>query len=116
MTTNYDKALQSVGRLVPWKKENSAVDRNEATTRFHLIDTLLLECLDWQKSDIQTEDRFEGEYTDYTLSLARPTIILEAKRESNAFTLADGTKGIEYSLESLCRDNAEFKKAIHQVL
>jgi GTPase SAR1 family protein len=40
---------------------------------------------------------------------------LEAKREGNYFELPEGTKNLEYSLHSLCRDNSDFKLAIEQV-
>lgn len=111
---SYEKCRENLLELIKWNKNHTDEDRNEATTRFHLIDTLLLNCLGWEKGDIKTEDSFKGEYSDYTISLARPAAILEAKREGNYFVLAEGTKGIDYSLKSLCKDNPKFKEAIEQ--
>lgn len=111
---NYEKSRESLNKLIEWNNNHSDNDRNEDTTRFHLIDTLLLECLGWEKGDIKTEESYQGEYTDYTISLSRPVIILEAKREGNYFVLPEGKTGIEYSIKSLCKDNPKFKKAIEQ--
>jgi GTPase SAR1 family protein len=112
---NYEKCRENLENLVSWTKQVEVENRNEATTRFHLIDTIILDCLDWHKEDIKTEEAFEGEYTDYTLSLVRPVVIIEAKREGNYFELPEGMKGLEYSIDSLCKDNPIFKKAIQQV-
>ena len=112
---NYEKSRENLANLIEWNKKHSDDDRNEATTRFHLIDTILLDCFDWEKSDIKTEENYQGEYTDYSLNISRPAAILEAKREGNYFILPAGMNGIEYSLSSLCKDNPEFKQAITQV-
>ncbi|WP_020532035.1 hypothetical protein [Flexithrix dorotheae] len=111
---NYEKNRENLKNLIEWNKSYQDKDRNEATTRFHLIDRILLECLGWEKSDISTEENYNGQYTDYTLSLSRPTVILEAKREGNYFEIAEGKKGVIYSLKTLCKDNPKFKKAIEQ--
>lgn len=112
---NYENCRSNLENLISWTKKVKVENRNEATTRFHLIDTIILDCLDWQKEDIKTEEAYEGEYTDYTLSLSRPVVIVEAKREGYYFELPEGMKGIDYSIESLCKDNPNFKKAIEQV-
>ena len=111
----YEKSRENLSKLIEWNKNHTDDDRNEDTTRFHLIDTLLLECLDWEKGDIKNEESYKGEYTDYTISLVRPVVILEAKREGNYFVLPEGKKSIEYSIKSLCKDNPKFKEAIEQV-
>lgn len=110
----YEKSRENLSELIEWNKKHTDSDRNEDTTRFHLIDTLLLDCLDWDKGDIKTEENYKGEYTDYTISLSRPAVILEAKREGNYFVLPEGKKGIQYSIKGLCKDNTKFKEAIEQ--
>lgn len=92
-----------------------APDRNEDTTRFHLVDQLLLECLGWERADIITEPSHEGEYTDYELSLTRKVAIVEAKREGNYFELHAGARSNVISLKTLRRDNKDLEKAIRQV-
>ncbi len=115
MNHNYDNCRAKFDSLIDWNKTIIDKDRNEDTTRFHLIDTILTECLDWQKSNIVTEPSYNGEYADYVLSLSRPVLILEAKRQGNSFEIPIGKKDSEYSIKSLCKDNPEFKKAIEQV-
>ncbi len=112
---NYEKSRENIEKLIEWNSKHSKEEKNEATTRFHLIDSLLIDCLGWEKADIKTEESYNGEYTDYTLSLSRPAVIVEAKREGNYFELPEGKKSINYSLASLCKDNPKFKEAIEQV-
>ena len=67
---DYDQALQNLSTLNSWYVQNvSDLKRNEATTRLHLIDTLLFDCLDWdKKTNCVAEERLDGQYTDYSLS------------------------------------------------
>src|SRR5271166_6030711 len=45
------------------------IDWNEANTRFHIIDRLLIECLGWPKDpdNFVVEKHADGEYQDYVL-------------------------------------------------
>jgi predicted type IV restriction endonuclease len=52
--------------------------RNEATTRFQLIDRLLKEVLGWEIADIDCEVYREGDYADYTLGNPRRFAVWEA--------------------------------------
>lgn len=115
MNQTYDTCRTNLENLIEWNNNISNKDRNEDTTRLHLIDTILIDCLNWQKSDIVTEPSYNGEYADYILSISRPVIIVEAKREGNYFEVPIGKNDLEYSLKSLCKDNPDFKKAIEQV-
>ena len=55
MSTAYEDGKAELDRLIDWHGEQSATfDRNEATTRFHLIDTLLTQVLGWPKDEIET--------------------------------------------------------------
>jgi hypothetical protein len=66
-------------------------DRNEATTRLHLIDAVLYECLGWERADAEHEDSQGGEYADYVLSTGSARrLLLEAKREGKYFELPAG--------------------------
>src|SRR5215469_920680 len=67
---------------------------NEANTRFHLIDRLLIECLGWSKDPdkFQVEVHTDGEFRDYVLG-SPPAIIWEAKRSGLHFNFpADADK------------------------
>ena len=114
MSDPYEESRQNLERLSTWYYENKG-KRNEATTRFHLIDRLLLECLGWNRDNITEEDNYNGEYTDYTFHIIRPTMILEAKKEGNYFELPEGSDRIIYSLKSICKDNQNLLDSLKQV-
>lgn len=64
---------------------SSKKDRNEATTRLHLIDRILFECLGWDRSDCIAEEESGREYADYSLFDRHRVLIVEAKREGQYF-------------------------------
>lgn len=111
---NYEKGYENLTSLINFYNSSSE-QRNEATTRLHLIDVMLKKCLRWEDSSIIAEESHGGEYADYVLKKNRPLAILEAKKEGVYFDLAIGSKKTIYSLKTLCRDNKEFKKALDQV-
>ncbi len=115
MNKEYEEGRKKLEELIVWNKKFVNIDRNEDTTRLHLIDSLLFDCLNWKKEDVITEESFDAEFTDYTLRLPRPSIIVEAKREGNYFELPSGKNRTEYNLSNLCRDNPDLKKAVEQV-
>lgn len=95
--------------------ELSHGNRNEATTRLHFIDRLLFDCLGWSTTDCITEKEYENEYADYTCHAPRPLLIIEAKREGNYFEVPAGSQRVEYSIQSIMRDNPNLDRAIKQV-
>ena len=110
----YEKGREKLNELVKWYATNSG-NRNEATTRLHLIDTLLFDILQWSKDNVIAEDSHDGEYTDYTFRNSRTLAILEAKKEGNYFELPIGNMRVKYSLRSLCKDNLNLKEALLQL-
>ncbi len=109
---DFDRGLNRLQKLVnDYRKEN----RNEATTRLQLIDTLLFECLGWQKTDCIAEERFENKYTDYVFKAPRNLLILEAKREGKSFEVPINSR-LEYTVKSLCNKNDNTNDAIDQVI
>lgn len=91
---------------------------NEAETRFHIIDTILTQVLQWPRDWIRVEQRAEPGYTDYELGEAGTVLVVEAKREGTAFALPSNTgKGI-HRIPPLLRDtsNADLKLAMTQVM
>lgn len=91
--------------------------KNEAETRFHLIDELLEKCFGWSKNQINVETyEKENGFTDYELGNPR-SIIVEAKREGIIFDLPPAMlkdKNI-IDIPSLLKMNKELKDAIKQV-
>lgn len=114
MADEYEQSRKKLEELIDWYSVRKA-DRNEATTRLHLIDTLFLQCLGWTKDDVRAEESQDGEYTDYSFMAPRRMLIVEAKREGDYFELPVGTKRLERPIPALCRDYPNVKKALEQV-
>jgi len=110
----YEACKENLDKLARWYTGNEG-DRNEATTRFALIDRLFIECLGWTHDDVVTEDHVDGQYADYVFSAPRRILTVEAKREGNYFELPAGMNEIEYSIKTLCKDYPDVKKAVDQV-
>jgi hypothetical protein len=92
---NLQKIIKEIG--------DKHVDWNEANTRFHLIDRLLIECLGWPKGpDIfEIEVHTDGEYQDYVLG-SPESIVWEAKRSGAYFEFpVDALKKIDQSIEGI---------------
>ena len=111
MTTDYDECRRNLERLIAWYKP---ANRNEADTRFQVINCLFFECLGWSKDDVVMEEHHAGEYTDYSFNAPRRILIVEAKKEDQYFEIPAGKTNIEYSITSIFRDNAKLKAAISQ--
>ncbi len=119
MTNEYENGRQSLEELSNWYKlEINSKNRNEATTRLHLIDQILFKCLGWDKEDCRLEESNKGKYADYTLYAPNNirVLIVEAKKEGIYFELPSGYSRLEYNLKSLCRDNKRIGKAVTQAM
>lgn len=117
MSTAYEDAKQALDQLISWYGEQPAdSDRNEATTRLHLIDTLLTDVLGWPKEQIVAEETYEGEYTDYSLGRPATRMIVEAKREGSYFGVPVGITSLIQRLSSLTegKDGRPLKAAVEQ--
>ncbi|MEU3765685.1 hypothetical protein AB0E55_11560 [Amycolatopsis keratiniphila] len=82
--TDFDQGAVAMSELAV-EQENTTVDRNEATTRFHIIDRILFDALGWQKQDCVLEEPLDGTYTDYSLGNPGTRLIVEAKKEESTF-------------------------------
>lgn len=91
------------------------MDRNEATTRLHLIDEILFGALQWPVDACRTEDRLDGQVTDYSLGLPATSMILEAKREGIHFELPVGGEAAVLPIQTLVEGNALLRDALKQV-
>jgi len=111
---HYEDCLEKLKKLRDWYTDNKG-HRNEATTRLHLIDFLIFECLGWSREDVRSEERYENSYSDYSFYLPRRILIVEAKKEEEYFELPISKRQTEYSLNSLRAGNTALDKAIRQV-
>ena len=111
---DFESCRENIARLADWYHDNSGT-RNEATTRLHLIDRLLFDCLGWLRDHVDSEQSHDGEFADYTLQFPRRLFILEAKREGTYFDLPLGHKRLEYSISSLLRTIPALRAAMEQV-
>ncbi len=112
--TNYEQFLASLEAFVT-DSDTGQANRNEATTRLHLIDRLFFDCLQWQRPDVILEDSHAGAYADYVFTRDRRTLIVEAKREGTYFTIPIGTQRLDISIPALVRGNEALADALRQV-
>jgi hypothetical protein len=102
VSTTYEDGKAALDQLIAWYEDNSDEhSRNEATTRLHLIDTLLVDVLNWPKEEIDAEHEVDQEYTDYALGKPAARMIAEAKREGAHFTVPVGITALIHRLPSL---------------
>ncbi len=114
MNSDYDESRKNLQTLIAlYRSKKSTL--NEATTRFQLIDSLFFDCLGWEKPDVELEEQYNGEFTDYTFKAPRRVLIVEAKKEGDYFEIPVGKTNIEYSLHSLMKDFKNVKSAVEQV-
>jgi predicted type IV restriction endonuclease len=112
---NYESSKENLEEVSKYYEDNKG-DRNEATTRLHLIDKILFECLDWREDDCESEERKNEQYTDYTLSTVKRALVVEAKREGKYFELPTGYSNDTYKISSLCSDCEPIEGAIKQAM
>ncbi len=110
----YEDAARKISELRAWFSEIKET-LNEASTRAHLIDRLIFECLSWPRESVTMENPYDGDYSDYILSPARPAVIVEAKKEGLYFKVPIGKTRRKYAIDSLLRGNSELKAAMVQV-
>jgi predicted type IV restriction endonuclease len=111
MVDDYEECRKKLEELISWYQPDH---RNEANTRFQVIDRLFFECLGWSRDDVVMEEHYGGEYADYSFNAPRRILIVEAKREDQYFEIPTSKSKIEYSIPSLSRDNPNLKSAILQ--
>lgn len=113
---DFELAKANLEDLVRWAEENAHGDeRNEATTRLHLIDRLFFECLGWERQECVAEEAFDGSYVDYRFGRIAKRLIVEAKREGTYFELPIGFERRTCKIETLFATPA-IKDAITQAV
>ena len=85
-TTSIATGQEALARLIE-SVSTDELGRNEAETRFHIIDRILTDCLGWPRDLVHVEQSGpDHTYTDYELGAPR-CAIWEAKRQSHTFEL-----------------------------
>lgn len=82
MSSEIDEAHKRLVSLQPELGRAAVPQLNEASTRFHLLDRVLIECLGWPNDQIGVEEGADEGFVDYTLRSIndRPLLVIEAKR------------------------------------
>ncbi|MDD2466035.1 MAG: hypothetical protein PHI97_18715 [Desulfobulbus sp.] len=113
-TPTLAESKASLSKLIS-SLEKRSYDKNEAETRFHIIDVILEKCLGWPKELTHVEISQDLQYTDYELGEPRQAI-WEAKREGVHFELPANPDGkLIVDLPSLQLLSKNTSKAIEQV-
>lgn len=114
MDEQYNKQLTKLKALI------GGVDldliRNEAQTRLELIDTILIDCLGWDRHrDIRVEHRTDVGFADYILSTSRNVMVIEAKKQGVFFELPPTQKPTLVSIKNLLgKGDANLSSAVNQ--
>jgi len=112
---NFEESRENLDLLIDKERLTSA-ERNEATTRLHLIDELIFNCLGWDRRECISEERFDGQYADYTLGKPFKYAIWEAKREGISFRLPLGLSSGVLRLSTVIDTSNPIRSAVGQVL
>jgi predicted type IV restriction endonuclease len=86
---DYETARRNLQSLRDWYQGHSG-ERNEATTRLHLINRLFFDCLAWEEEETILEESHGGQFADYTFFSPRKIMIIEAKKEGEYFEVPAG--------------------------
>ncbi|MDQ4501066.1 hypothetical protein [Sinomonas sp. ASV322] len=89
--------------------------RNEDTTRFQLVDPLLVDCLGHPRASIETEIAAHPGYADYIVGAPARLLVIEAKREGLTFKLPAGLSGRPTVALATLREDSMAGAAIDQV-
>lgn len=117
MGQDFESAQEELDALISWATEHvTDKNRNEATTRLHLIDRLFFECLGWNREDCVAEEAYEGQYTDYSFGAPAKSLVVEAKKEGIHFDLPPGFEQLTCKLKTLLELDANIGKAIRQAV
>lgn len=117
MGSDFESAVENLEKLIEWAAQNvTETTRNEATTRLHLIDRLLFECLGWNREDCIAEEQYEGQYTDYSLGSPSRKLVVEAKKEGLHFELPAGFDKLRCRLRTLLELDSNTNAAIRQAV
>jgi hypothetical protein len=102
-------------KLISWAQEHVVgIERNEATTRLHLIDELLMNVLTWPRAQVRAEEpTLSTGRADYVLGDPSRQLVVEAKREGHSFRLPPETP-VKTRLTTLFRLDPDLRAVIEQ--
>ena len=112
----FEDGKAALDALISWWEAEGESRRNEATTRLHLIDDLLVKVLRWPKGEITAEESHGQAYADYAIGKPATRVILEAKKEGEYFELPAGLESGVHSLATLTDSSQPVADAAAQVL
>jgi hypothetical protein len=115
---DYELGRDALQRLI--LRESASVQerpfsRNEASTRFHVINELIEDVLQWPKSATKVEHHDDSGYSDYELGVPS-SLLVEAKREGITFELPSGWDKPVARLDTLFSNSADIEAATRQAL
>ena len=116
MTSPFDLGYKALQAIRQSNTSEKSYLRNEATTRLHLIDSLLFDCLGWEKTDCIVEESMNGTFADYTLRAPGVNLVIEAKREGTSFELPAGTTQRTQAIDYFKRHEPQIYHAIEQAI
>ncbi|MDZ7914924.1 MAG: AAA family ATPase [Rhodococcus sp. (in: high G+C Gram-positive bacteria)] len=94
-----DVAFAKYQQILPQLVESLTGRGTEADARLQVIDRLLIEVLNWDRSDIRCEKKSGDGYADYVLSIAgKSRMVVEAKRDGRDLGCRSKAAGQAYKL------------------
>src|SRR5579862_5170625 len=108
-----EQGLIRLRALVEEAARLPGLSRNEAATRFDLVDHLLLDVLGWPPDQVRPEEYSSPGFADYVLGRPQRQLVVEAKREGIVFQLPPETPRVA-QLETLFALDDELKPTIAQ--
>ncbi|MCX5643497.1 MAG: hypothetical protein NTZ17_02255 [Phycisphaerae bacterium] len=91
-------------------------DWTEADTRSKFIDTVLMDCLGWNESNVRRERSNDRKRLDYLLSTTRPVLVVEAKKASHGFPILKTPLSSRCQIDRFMRANPGIREAMLQVV
>jgi hypothetical protein len=114
---DYETGLAKLRQLAEWAIAHSdSRTRNEASTRFYIIDALLKDVLQWSPAAITVERHYEGTYSDYELGLPSKEWVIEAKREGIYFDVPLNLKNETCAISELINSAEGIQEPIGQAM
>ncbi|MEK6335665.1 MAG: hypothetical protein AABM67_12000 [Acidobacteriota bacterium] len=112
---DYEQGRDALQNLVSRESASGQPSRNEASTRFHVINELIEDVLRWPKSAVKVEHHDESGYSDYELG-SPSSVVIEAKREGITFVLPTGWDKPIARLETLFSASSDIEASVRQAL
>lgn len=110
-----DNALQNLHDFIEKYDSYKANDLSESDTRSKIIDTILIDILEWTEANIYREGHVESGFFDYRVSFAGFNLIIEAKKQFSEFILPNSSRR-QVQLKTLYKENKEVIDQIRSYL